>query len=79
VQYFELRQQGQENQDGLQLNTTHQLLVYAGKVNLLGENINTRKRNKEALLVTSEVVGQKINIQETKYLFISCEQKAGQN
>lgn len=79
MQYFELRQQGQENQDGLQLNTTHQLLVYAGKVNLLGENINTRKRNKEALLVTSEVVGQKINIQETKYLFISCEQKAGQN
>jgi len=79
VQYFELRQEGQENQDGLQLNTTYQILVYAGNVNLLGENINTRKKNKEALLVTSEVVGQKINIKETKYLFMSCKQKAGQN
>jgi len=79
VQYFELRQEGQEIQDGLQLNTTHQLLVYAGNANLLGENINSRKKNTESLLVTCEVVGQKINIQETKYLFMSCEQKAGQN
>jgi len=77
VQYFELREKGQENQDGLQLNTTHQLLVYAGNVSLLGENINTGNKNKEALLVTTEVAGQKINIQETKYVFISCEQKAG--
>jgi len=59
VQYFELRGEGQENQDGLILNTTHKLPVYAGNVNLLGENINTGKKNKEALLVTSEVVGQK--------------------
>lgn len=77
MQYFELREKGQENQDGLQLNTTHQLLVYAGNVSLLGENINTGNKNKEALLVTTEVAGQKINIQETKYVFISCEQKAG--
>lgn len=79
MQYFELIQEGQGNQDGLKLNTTHQLLVYTGNVNSLGENINTRKKNKQALLVTTEVVGQKINVQETKYTFMSCAKKAGQN
>jgi hypothetical protein len=44
---FELRQEGQENQDGLKLNTTHQLLVYAGNVHLLGENMNTRGKKKK--------------------------------
>ena len=57
MQYFELREEGQENQDGLKLNITHRILVYAGNVNLLGDNINTGKKNKEALLVTSEVAG----------------------
>jgi hypothetical protein len=33
----------QENQVGLKLNETHQLLVYAGEVNLLGGNIDTTK------------------------------------
>jgi hypothetical protein len=36
-----------ENQVRLKLNGTHQLLSYADDVNLLGDNIDTIKKNKE--------------------------------
>ena len=39
----------QVNQDGLKLNGTHQLLVYADDVNTLEGSINTVKENAEAL------------------------------
>jgi hypothetical protein len=35
---------------GLKLNGTHELLVYADDVNLLGDNINTVRKNAEALI-----------------------------
>jgi hypothetical protein len=40
----------QENQVGQKLNGTHQLLVFAGYVNLLGDSINTIKKKIEALI-----------------------------
>jgi hypothetical protein len=37
----------QETQVGLKLNRTHQLLAYADDMNLLGDNIDTIKKNTE--------------------------------
>jgi hypothetical protein len=38
----------QENQEGLKLNRTHQLLSYADYANIVGGNIDTIKKNAEA-------------------------------
>ena len=38
------------NQDGLKLNSIHQLLAYADDVNIMGGSIHTLKENAEALV-----------------------------
>jgi hypothetical protein len=50
-----------ENLVGLKLNGTHQLLVYTDDVNLLGDNINTIKKNINALIDASIESGLKVN------------------
>jgi hypothetical protein len=46
---------------GLKLNGTHQLLIYAVDVNLLGDNMDTIKKNTETLIDASKEVGLEVN------------------
>jgi hypothetical protein len=56
------------------LSGTYQRLVYANNVNLLGESINTVKKNTETFLAAVKEIDVEVNAEKTKYMFISCEQ-----
>jgi hypothetical protein len=59
------------NQDGLKVNGTHQLLVYADDGNILGGSVRTIEKNTDALIVASKESGLEGNAEKTKYLVMS--------
>jgi hypothetical protein len=57
----------------------HQLLAYADDVHLLGDYMETIQKNTETLIDAGKEVGLGINVEETKYMLLSCHQNAGPN
>jgi len=56
------------NQDGLKLHGTHQLLVYADDLNILGGGVYSIKENEEALEMASKEIELEVNADKTKYM-----------
>jgi hypothetical protein len=69
----------QGKQVGLKLNGTHQLLICADDVNVLGDNIGTIKKNAETLIDSSKEVGLEVNTEKSKYVLLSHHQNAMEN
>jgi hypothetical protein len=69
----------QKKQVRLKLNLTHQLLACADDVNLLGDNKDAIKKNKETLIDASKGVGLDVNAEKINYIFLSRQQNVGQN
>jgi hypothetical protein len=69
----------QDNEVSLELNGTHQLLVYGDDINLLDDSVNTIKENTKTGLEASRDVGLEINAQKTQYMIMSCHLNSGQN
>jgi hypothetical protein len=60
-----LDQEGQRKKEVLELNGTQQLLVYDDDdVTLMGENINTKKENREAMLGASKEAGSEVKCRQ---------------
>jgi hypothetical protein len=53
--------------------------VYADDVNLLGDNLDTTKKNTQTLIDTSKEVCLEADTEKTKYILLSRHQNAGQN
>jgi hypothetical protein len=69
----------QVNQEGFKLGGTHQLLVYADDVTILGRSIHSIKKNTGVSAVASKAIGLEVNVEKTKCMVMSQDQNEGQN
>jgi hypothetical protein len=69
----------QINEDGLQFNDTHHLLVYADHVIALVRSVHKIRKNTEALVVVSKESGLEVTDDKTKYMVMSRDQHAGRS
>jgi hypothetical protein len=68
-----------ENQVGLELNGTYQLLVYVDDDSLVGDSVSAIKENTESPLEASRDIGLQINAEKTKYMIMSRHPNSGQD
>jgi hypothetical protein len=61
---YTIRGGDQVKQDGLKLNGTHQFLVSADDVNILGGSMYTVMKNTEVLVVASKETGLELNAEK---------------
>ena len=61
----------------MKVSGTHQILVYAVDVNILGGSVHTRMNNTEDLVVASKETGLEVNADNTHYLVMSRDKNAG--
>jgi hypothetical protein len=63
----------------LKLNGIQQRLAYADDVNLLGDNMDTIKKNTKTVIDASKEVSLEINVEKSKYMLLSHHKNVGQN
>jgi hypothetical protein len=67
------------NQDGLKLNGTFQLFVYADDGDVLVGDRRAVKQNKDALVVASKGIILQVNADKTRCMVLPQERRAGRN
>jgi len=63
----------------LKLYGTHQLLVYADDVNIMGGSVHTVRKNTKTLVVDSEETGLEVDGDKTVYMVMSLDQNTGRS
>jgi hypothetical protein len=62
--------------DGLKLNGTHRLLVYADDDNTMGGSVQTINENADALVVANKDIGLEVDVDKTTYMVMFRDQNA---